>query len=364
MRQITSQWNHFGRHKGVALVTVLLIVFLATVAATAMVSRQFMDVRHTTNIINVEQGYIALFAWEELAKRTLLMDTNNVDSFTRQDTWAMVDSINIDNQMMKTRLLSVIPKVGEFTVLEVQIEDLQGRFNLNNLAISGTSIHADRFARLLTLRGLPPELSSQTIDWVDADGSRVAADGADDDVYLTLDPPYLAANRQMTSASESMHLYNLRELSEEVGARRNQVGAMYGSIQNEGQPGVDIALTALPEETGINVNTVASPLVLQMIVPDLSDENARELYREISNRGRRNPYESVDEFLSDSRVNGQNKKNISERLVVSSDYFMLKIEAGNGRMKIYLNSILHRTGQGAGRTVQVIQRSFTKWGEI
>ena len=47
------------RQRGVALITALLVVALATVAAVAMATRQQLDIRRTGNLLHGEQAYLA-----------------------------------------------------------------------------------------------------------------------------------------------------------------------------------------------------------------------------------------------------------------------------------------------------------------
>ena len=60
--------------RGVALVTALLVVSLATVAAVAMAMRQQIDVRRTANLLHGEQAYayaVAAESWARVILRRL-----------------------------------------------------------------------------------------------------------------------------------------------------------------------------------------------------------------------------------------------------------------------------------------------------
>ena len=54
--------------QGVALVTALLVVALATVAAVAMATRLHVDVRRTANLVHGEQSYAYALAAESWAQ--------------------------------------------------------------------------------------------------------------------------------------------------------------------------------------------------------------------------------------------------------------------------------------------------------
>ena len=99
------------KNKGVALITALLIVALATITAVAITTRQQLDIHRTANIINGEQAYMYALGGEEWVKQILLDDNNAIDSF--QDNWAIS--------------MPALPITGGS--IQGQVEDLQGRFS-------------------------------------------------------------------------------------------------------------------------------------------------------------------------------------------------------------------------------------------
>jgi general secretion pathway protein K len=99
---------------------------------------------------------------------------------------------------------------GQF---EGQLEDMQGRFNLNSLVmVQGGSAKAatlvvdpkavERFQRLLELLELEPKWATLIADWIDSDVQPEFPDGAEDPTYTGLNPPYRTANMPLTRASE------------------------------------------------------------------------------------------------------------------------------------------------------------------
>jgi general secretion pathway protein K len=94
------------------------------------------------------------------------------------------------------------------TLQFAQIEDQQGKFNINNLASNGgTDPHALQiFQQLLSELGLETKWAQLIADWVDTDTMPNDPDGAEDSVYLGQTPPYWAANEPVTSISELLAL--------------------------------------------------------------------------------------------------------------------------------------------------------------
>lgn len=56
------------KQTGVALITAMLVVALASVAAVAMTSRQQLDIRRTGNILHADQAYLYALGGELWAK--------------------------------------------------------------------------------------------------------------------------------------------------------------------------------------------------------------------------------------------------------------------------------------------------------
>ena len=178
-----------GGQRGVALLTALLVVSLATVAAVAMATRQHVDVRRTGNLLHGEQAYAYALAAESWARVIMDRDAEDSSIDTLEEDWAFA--------------LPPISVEGGF--VDGRITDLQGRFNINNLVgVKGAPSEADRdyFNRLLVVLDLDPALTNALLDWLDADIDARYPDGAEDDTYLLNNPPYRAANRPLSSVSE------------------------------------------------------------------------------------------------------------------------------------------------------------------
>ena len=74
-----------NRQTGIALITVLLILSLATVVAVSMTTRQQLDIRRTSNILQIEEAYTVLFAAEEFARAMLSYDATQTKTLSNTD---------------------------------------------------------------------------------------------------------------------------------------------------------------------------------------------------------------------------------------------------------------------------------------
>jgi len=289
-----------GKQRGVALVTALLIVSLATVAAVAMATRLQVDVRRTGNLLHGEQAYAYALAAESWAEVILRRDASDSKIDTLAEDWATA--------------LPPIAVEGGF--VSGHIEDLQGRFNVNNLIGSDgkpSKPDLEYFKRLLGLLGVEPGLATALLDWIDADINATFPDGAEDDIYLLETPPYRAANRPLVSTSE---LRLVKGYSADVIAL------------------LEPYITALPEPTALNVNT-ASPVVLQALHADLSTSDAEQIIEARGDAG----FTELESFLALDALAGLK---LDVDVGIQSDWFRVLTDVRIGRGQARLESRLYR----------------------
>lgn len=312
--------------KGVALITALLIVALATIISVNIATRLQLDIRRTGNMLASEQALQYVLAAENLLSIALYEDRrdNNIDYYGDldehfdQESWADIYQFPFGNALIKS-----------------QATDLQACFNLNSLVVNGTvdTVAQDRFKRLLanasnTARlNLNGDLSQAIIDWIDDDGGQsqtTIPDGAEDGYYMNLAIPYRTANTPIQSVSE------LRLIK--------------GFEDNKTYEAIAPLVCAFGVPASINVNT-APVEVLNSLADNIDGAGIIE-------QRTTDPFDDINEFLNYQDL----KKTITKTqgLSVSTEYFLLKTEISLGQSITLMYSILHR--DDAGNT-QVIARS-------
>ena len=224
------------RARGVALIIALVVVALSTVMATRIGAQSMLDQRRAATLLAQEQGFQVALGAETWAIEVLRADyEHNNRQVTLDQAWAT----------------PLPPLAIDGGTLSGQLEDLAGRFNLNNLINADGSKNVYAFAwfqRLLARLELEPKWASLLLDWIDPDTIADGADGAEDGVYTGFSPPYRPPNRPITSTSELLALPGF-------GIERYRLLAPY--------------VAALPVGTALNVCT-ASGLVLDTLAPSLA----------------------------------------------------------------------------------------------
>jgi len=229
--------------RGIALVTAVMIVAIATAIAVQIAFAHQIWFRQMENVADrdatdwLRRGALH---WASLA---LLEDAAQNSTDHLGESWAMG--------------LPTLPVEGG--TIKVSIEDAQSRFNLNSIGGTDPTSQANLqvLQRLLEGLQLDPQLANAVADWIDPN-SEARAGGAEDIDYLNLNPPYRAANRPMASVDE------LRLIR---GFDAKTVAALLPYV------------TVLPATSNnINVNT-ASPELLAALVQGLDLPTAQRHQR-------------------------------------------------------------------------------------
>ena len=290
--------NSPHRQRGIALITAILIVSLAVIAATAVLSAGSLSIQRTATLQETEKAWWYATGVEAWVKGILQRDArmNKIDALS--DIWAQpVAGLPIENGF-----------------LAGQIVDMQGRFNLNNLGV-GDNATGDG------------TISEAIRDWVDRDQTPTPYDGAEDNEYLAGDrqngqPPYRAANRPMLSVTELM-------------AIKGVTPEIYRALL----PYV-AALPITTQATTINVNTAPEPLMRALVA-----QPSAALQEFISSRTEK-PAESASELSQNGIFTAADGVD-QAMLGTGSAYFQLRADANIGNSHVAIYSLYYRPTAGA-----------------
>jgi general secretion pathway protein K len=291
-----------GPQRGIALITVILIVALATTIASFVAWRQQVWTRQVENLRDASQAAAVARAGADWTGVILSEDRrkNQVDHLGEE--WALRVVLPVERGQVAGG-----------------ISDVQARFNLNNLVRGGqaSAVDVSVFQRLLEMLELPATLADALIDWLDADSLETGANGAEDAYYLALPEAYFPANRALVDVAELLMVRGYDQ-----------------AVLDKLAPWV----CALPYPTPVNVNTAGAE-VLSAVIPGLDLDAARKW---VAERG--NGSSSVAAFragLSAAQTLGLQDNLLS----VASDYFESELIVEFGRVRQRHLALYQRQGQ-------------------
>jgi general secretion pathway protein K len=182
--------------RGVALLVAILLVALGTIIAAAMAYNNAMTARRTAATFGFDQALLVAEGAEALAAYGLQREF-------RQNPQYIYPGQGWNRPLRPTE---VIPGV----TLEASLQDLQGRFNINDLVAADgdtpNTVAIAAFQRLLKMLNMDPKWADYIVDWIDKNITPMSPDGAEDSVYMEMSPPYRTPNMPITSTSELLAL--------------------------------------------------------------------------------------------------------------------------------------------------------------
>jgi general secretion pathway protein K len=300
--------NARRQQRGVALITAVLVVAIGTMIAVNLMWEGTLDLRRAESALAADQGLLYVQGAEAWAADIL-----------RQDLVDSPDSDHLGEQWAYE--LPPLPVDGG--TITGKLEDLQGRFNLNNLIGADgmeNQLARRQFERLLNSLEIDPGLAGAVVDWLDSDTELRFPTGGEDVVYTSSDPPYRTANSMITSTSELMAI---------AGFDRD--------IYRRLAPYVAV----LPRGTKLNVNT-ASDLLLASLSDDLDLATATALVEERAN----------DEFIDiDATFEGLVEPDTLQEIDGVSEHFLLTATVTLGSNQLTMRSVLQRDRSGITRAL-------------
>jgi general secretion pathway protein K len=308
--------KRFNRSRGVALITAMLITALTGSLAAGLAWDNALDVRRTMVLLYHEQGQQVALGAESWIRNILSEDGAESQNDHLGELWASeLPGLPIESDSVQG-------------IVTGQIEDLNGRFNVNNLIGSDGKIDTDvleQFQRLLLALDLDPRIAGITADWIDADQDANFPDGAEDPIYTSLLPPYRTFGQTLT---------NVTELAALEGVDKQSLDVLLPHV------------TALPGRTLINVNT-ATAAVLQSLDENLDPTAVESLLAEREEVGFAD-YKKTFSTLVNAKM--------LEQVTDISEYFQLKAVVQIDTVRVTYYSVLLRSPNGG--PVTTILRSL------
>ena len=309
-----------SKARGVALITAMLIAALAGSLAAGLSWDNALDVRRTMVMLYRDQAIQVAVGSEGWVRSILREDAAQSETDHLDEVWATdIPALPIDSEAVQGQIWG-------------SIEDLQGRFNVNNLVDSAGDVNQpffEQYVRLLEALELDPALAGATVDWLDPDQQETLQGGAEDPIYTGYTPAYRTADRP---------IFNITELAAVNGMDRISFEILLPHV---------IALPNLSDEpTAVNVNT-ATLEVLQSL-GNIDRSTAEGLIQAREDGGFADVSVTFDTIVAQDLA----QQGFSE----TSEYFQLKAVVQIDTVRVSLFTVIHRNA--ASGEVATILRSL------
>lgn len=312
------------RHRGIALLVALILVALSTAIAAAIAFDTGLGLRRAQGGLAQDQALLLAGGAEAIAAEILSDDL----AFGNAQVHAA--------QRWHNPIGPLEPLPG--VRVTAQLEDLQGRFNLNSLVTADgrtDPVSLQVFRRLLQRLDLEPEWADRMADWIDADDQALAA-GAEDAAYSGARPAYRTPGRPITSIAELLAL-------PDFGAARYARLAPF--------------VAALPRDAVINLCT-ASPQLLDALTDEQQWTGASEA---LARNRARECFPTPATLRASMPADGYERLQRSVGLADRSRHFGLQVQAGVGSTSFSLYSLLRGSYGTDGPTrIRVMSRQFSE----
>lgn len=255
--------------QGVILIALLWILTALAVIAMSFSRESFVEVAAARNARDTSVGYYAARAG--IAYTAYLLIQRRMFPPVRQlELPGPPDPLDLG-------IIRGACGDGEY---EVEIQDESGKINVNFVA-------EDLLKALMEALGIvSPDaeiIVDSIMDWRDVDNLH-RANGAEDDYYQTLNPPYKAKNGRIDTIEE---LLLVRGVSKEYFYGRTQ-RMPDGSLVH--RPGLWNCFTVYSTTNRVNVNF--APLEVLLSIPGMPPQAAQQIYE----RRKTKPFASIDEI--------------------------------------------------------------------
>lgn len=286
-------------HRGIALISILLVVVLFSALAFQLYSHQTMVTAQTRIGLSANQARYSLMASEALAQELLYVDWLDEAGRLRDD-------------MAEPWAQSFTPLQTVSGDVHMEIVDLTGKLNLNALSSKSSKESTKAFSYILNRLGISLELAPVWRDWIDQDDQRFQLDGyhgREELDWLGNETPFRTPNRL------AGHLSEVR---------------MLALIENDVYSELTQLVTVLPTSNlSINVNT-AHPEVLNSLLPPGTSK--------MSARGGIRNFGSVEAFIDLN--NGFSE--VRALLSVRSDFFEVRATLQGADIRMDMTSQIYR----------------------
>jgi len=325
------------KSRGVALITVMLIVALAAVLATEMTVRLQLQLQRTSNIQFNQQAYWYAMGAENFAKRILIMDNEDDSEKTHlNQKWAQgYNNFPVLHGEISGEI-SDLHRCLNLNALRAQHEDQE---NQNKKVPAREAL--ERLLVKLEIDGISQfeaeYMADALTDWLDSDDLIVSSGGAEDNDYASREFPLLTANHFLASVKELRVIEHFTP-----------------NVINQLMPFVCILPATDKHQININTLTADDSVLLEALL-DISQDEAQSILSAREETG----FSDINDFYKMPELTSLNiSDEQKQQFVVDSEYFTLAASAEFNNSYFNLHSILQVVNN---ENVHVISRTIGRF---
>ncbi len=339
----------FHKQRGVALITVMLIVALCAVIASQMTARLQIQMQRSANIAFNQQAYWYAMGAEAFTKRVLITAFKDDKEVTHLgQIWAQGET---------TYPVDFGEISGEITDLQscLNLNALRAPFNNKNSSNGKNGSNNTNNKNNNKSKKVPARLAFEALlvnlqldnvsqfeaesmadaltDWLDENSSISSAGGAEDSDYASRAFPYLAANNYLASVNELRIIEHFTP-------------AIIKAIKPY------VCVIPASDKHLVNINTLSSEHA--ELLKALLDSTLEEAQNILSAR-EEDGFASISDFYNLQEVVKLNNFNDKkDQFVVDSEYFTLKASASFNDSFFAMKSVMKVTDN---KYIDVISRT-------
>lgn len=266
------------REEGVILIALLWILVALSVIALSFSRESFVEVAAARNAQSLEDSYF--IARAGIAETTYRL--------VQKRFFPAVQQVEQGDAPDPLDLGSVSGRLGA-GIYSIDIQDESGKINLN-------AATAEQIRALAEACGIPRNdadiIADSIMDWRDADTAH-RLNGAEDEYYGTLDPPYKAKNGNFDTVEELLLVRGMRTDYFYGYPERDPNGSVVYKY------GLSRCFTVYAPSSRSQINVNYAPLPVLRSIPGMTSEAAEMIYK----RRLTKPFKNTQELTRDLPVN-------------------------------------------------------------
>ncbi len=353
------------KQKGIALISTMIVVGIATALVTSILIGQTIELTLAERSNIRRQVILYHLSVEELAKS--LMSQYEESYNAPGGSWSQTIYAPVDNFIIEAQLFDLQTKVNINNLYNYNPRRSQnGRDNENNTTLKIQKFTNDYLVDILDNERM--NIPSQSlvyilVDWMDSNNDTITFEGysgAESEAYIYREPPYKTSNRRLTSIDELALVHNY-EITNSIGVSPMTLFASKTvSLPTEKYTTINVNMLLCSSDIWLTLLEADTSVINSVCVNESDSEN--ELFEE-----EQQFYETVEDFFAQLKtaknypfpddVSTSWEDLLSGLITTKSSFFLLNADYQYEDCSFIIQSILELSeGQQSAVTANIRHR--------